>query len=514
MPNMSSTMYLDNSSSTRDLILSALLSGQDRDLDLDELGHICRDSISYGWINLARSALALLIIQLDSNESREILIEEITYAYNVVRSGMESSFNQLWQRPMESYSTREFEELIASLLIYDNVQLAYALAFGADISTNDCKIACTVAAGRWQELASLLGEPIAVPSTDVSNVMSISNLLLLAADQYPLPESIATNKHVYNLIALIPSEVPFVNAILVPRSLIIPANARNNLDNSYDYSCPAMDIPSLLWEQNLPEPSYWLKSIRESKEILSSLDKTATECDGLWDEWSQFTKPPKNILVRLGLANLLDHLWLDQPCEIDRQNSQVQVISDFSPSLIVNQIFTHAIETNSKPDAITQRNLAFFASDIAFMIRFMANRTVVDVSPSNLLHFSGFMKMPDPIKILIIDFDADVLFRLVQASFTSNYPEPLPFVCDDQILLQICHEWSDLNNMLKAVLPSRVLKLDVATFCKSRDANYTRDRLTIGVKDISGNECLTLPVRSSLLSSIRSILDFPVTVLQ
>ena len=507
-------MYIHHYSSTRDLVLSALLSGQDRDINPEELGRICRDSISCGWINLARSALALLLIHLEGEDSREILIEDVSHEYNVIRSGMESTFSQLWQRPIESYSAREFEELIASLLIYDQVQLAYALAFGADISTDDCKIACIVAAGRWQELTPLLGEPIAVPSADVSNILCISNLLLLAADQYPLQEYIATNKQVYSLISLIPSEVPFVNAILVPRSLIIPANARNNLDNFYDYSYPAMDIPSLLWEQNLPEPSYWLKSISESKEILSSLDKSATDPDCSWDEWSQLSKPPKNILVRLGLANLLDYLWLDQPCEIDRQKNRCQVISDFSPSLIVNQIFAHAVETNSKPDAIAQRNLAFFASDMAFMLRFMDNRTIVDISPLNLLHFSGLMKMPDSIKILIIDFDADVLFKLVQASFASNYPEPLPFVFDDKILLNICHEWCDLNNMLKAVMPSRLLILDAATLCESRDAKDTTHNVTIGVKDISCNESLALPVRSSLLSSIRSILDFPVTALQ
>jgi hypothetical protein len=506
-------MHADHCPNIRDLILSTLLSGQDRDINLEELGRICRDSINYGWINLARSALALLIIKLECEDSRETLVEEISQAYNDARSGMESTFSQLWQRPIESYSAREFEELIASLLVYDHVQLAYALAFGADISTYDCKIACIVATGRWQELTSLLGQPIAAPNADVSNVLSIGNLLLLAADQYPLPESIATNKQTYSLISLIPREVPFVHAILVPRSLVIPANARNNLDNFYDYSYPAMDIPSLLWEQNLPEPSCWLKSISESKEILSSLDRTTPDSTGSWDEWSQFTKPPKNILVRLGLANLLDYLWLHQPCETDRQNNQVQVISDFSPSLIVNQIFTHAVESNSKSDAIPHENLAFFASDIAFMLRFMDNRTVVDISPLNMLHFSGFMKMPAPVKILIIDFDADILFKLVQASFTSNYPEPLPFVFDDQILLKICHEWSDLNNMLKAVLPSRLLMLDVATFGESRDANDIRDKATIGVKDIGGNECITLPVRSSLLSSIRTILDCPVAAL-
>jgi len=499
-------MSHDQEINIKSLILSTLTSGTDHCFSSDELLSICMQSINHGWLNIARSALAIIIIQSDHEESRELLIEETSQVYNALRLDTESLISQLWQRSSDSYNSSEFDRLVTALLIHDKVHLACTLAKGNRLASKDSNVSCTIARGCWHELGLILEQQVILPSSNSLSLNTLSTLLTLAQEQYPLPKSVCNDPKLYDFISLIPTDTIFFSANLIPRWLMIPLNARNYVDNSFDYSHPAMEIPSLLWEHNLPEPTYWLRSINDSKAALVLKEDTDLIYSRSRDECFPNRLESKNVFVRLGMPNLLDYLWLCQPCECTSDAASAHVISDFSPSQIVSQIFDIAAISNLYPDSKEFRALQYYATDTAFLMQYIDRQNIVDISPVNLLHFTGLLMMPDHIKVLVLDFEPSVLCKLVQATFTSTYPEPIPFIFDDDVLLKICTEWSSLNALIRSKLAAQVVVIDAKLISEARSENLVDDNYAINLADNHNQAVFSLAVRSSVYLAISKII--------
>ena len=238
------------------ILMRRCLSIQDiTNWSADELVAICESSIRHGWLNLARSSLALLYIRLQNEAECENIAERLCQMHKAGLDATEYLLKDIWNRTLSDYNIDEFNGLIHALLVHDQVNLGYVLAFGSDMADESIKLDCMIACGLWSDVLSILD--IIPPHEDKQNNdrMQIDQMLALASDIYPTPQRALNDNPVEKLLDGLPPEMIYFSAFLMPRQEMIPLNAYDFKTQTLKYSHPAMDVPSLLWEKNLPEAS-------------------------------------------------------------------------------------------------------------------------------------------------------------------------------------------------------------------------------------------------------------------
>ena len=128
-----------------------------------------------------------------------------------------------------------------------------------------------------------------------------------------------------------------------------------------------------------------------------------------------------------------------------------RLITEFCPASIAEQVVQGVLDSQQDivADASAKQKLLQFTTDISYLMSFTQGKVVVDLAAENLLHIRTLLCLPRPIKFILLDFAPDQLKTIVQSSYQSLYPLPLPFVFEDSILMDICDCWHKINLLIQ-----------------------------------------------------------------
>ena len=423
------------------LLRECVQPSQDWLLRQEELRHICKQSIEIGCLQLARAGLLLLLEKLSSFDDKEAECEAASSIHNDLLGKYEQSMSQIWSRDVNSYSPDEYLMLIQALLIYSQSNLAFTLNSIRPCRDKDISFVIDVECGRASsEFKSDLG----------NDYYHFPLSELLRDETYPIPNESSCQSKFDQYLPNAATHQAFFSAHIIPKRLMIPFHSAST--EGYDYEHPAFDIPSLLWDKNLPEAVQWLAAMRDIIDNIALIKQNFDQFCSSWSSWPDASECPHEVLCRVGLPNVLDLLWTDQM----KFNQDFRVITDFCPASIAEQVITGVLtdQKNTEADTDGKSKLLQLATDISYLMSFTKKKYVVDLSVDILLHTQTVLCLPSPVKFIVVDFDPNQLKNIVQASYCALYPQPLPFVFEDSVLMDICCCWHALNSLIKEHVPT------------------------------------------------------------
>ena len=151
------------------------------------------------------------------------------------------------------------------------------------------------------------------------------------------------------------------------------------------------------------------------------------------------------------MASTVDNLWHSQ---IESDHS-LFVIEDYCPAALVGQL----MEIASNQNIGKEDNLIKFATDTSFSISILHGKKVVDLCSQNLLNVDSILKLPEPVKFILIDLNPQQLKASVLGSERSTCPDPVPFIFEEDTLKYICESWYSINQTIKEVVQKERLIL-------------------------------------------------------
>ena len=434
-----------------ELLKECIQPSQEWLLHQDELRHICKHSIEIGCLQLARYSLLLLLEKLSSLEEKETECEAFSSIHNELLSRYEHSMMQLWSRDLDSYTPDEYLMLIQALLINSQPNLAFTLHSIRPCRDKDIDLVMDVERGTIMS---------GMKSDEAEVCDSFPLAQLLRDESYPIPnESGCQSRFDYHLPNATKHQT-FFSAHIIPKRLMIPLDSSST--DGYNYEHPAFDIPSLLWDKNLPEAAHWMNVVTDTIENISLIKSNFDHSDLNWSRWPVGSECPQEILCRIGLPNILDLLWTDQI----KFSNDYCIITDFCPTSIAEQLVQSVLSDKevAEVSADDKKKLLMFATDISYLMSFTKNKYVVDLSVENLLHVQTILCLPSPVKFILVDFSPHQLKKIVQSSYCSLYPLPLPFVFEDSTLMEFCCCWQKLNIVIKDHVPAeRIVDINMET---------------------------------------------------
>ena len=435
--------------STKSLIKFVALNFNEN-LDIDVLLEVCRNALDSGCLKIARSALTLALIQCENAEKGEAICEEISNYHNDIKEGTKEILDNIWKKDLDAYSEQEQTKLIKALLINEQSRLAELIIDSLNIEDELINSIVKLEAGRIKFNPS--------NNSSRENIKNSDAFWALCDEDYPLPRVDESEDNVDNSLNAINPEQIYFNAHLTPKRLLIPINAYKEETHEYNFDHPAIDTASLLWEQSMPEAPYWEQSMKQEIQLVNlnqSRENSKQENASIWPSNIQ---TPKEIICRIGMASIIDSIWHNEL----QYNQQIYIINDYCPSSIIENVTKAAAGIEEGPEL--NENLAKFATHTAYLFKLAKEKIIIDISPANLLHLPTTLNLPSPVKFALIDFKPEQLKYLVQASCFANCPYPIPFLFEDDILLDICKSWQEVNIFIKErIQESRILSINEET---------------------------------------------------
>lgn len=409
-------------------------------LDTKSLTTLASEALKAGSLKMARAALTILLSQSKDAEEAEALCEQISNDHNHAKEKSKDLLNEIWQRDLNTYSNSEQINLIKALLIHEQSRLADIIIDNLNITDALTNAIVKLEVGRIKLTPSRKSKKLA--NNDETKGVNEDDFWLLCDEDYPVPSfDIKKDRIDYLLNSINPEQIYF-NAHLIPKRVLIPINAFDNEKNEYNFDSPAIDSASLLWEQSMAEAPHWKESIQQKIHLVNENNEPGGE-EKSQTTWPSNVKPPKEIICRIGMPSIIDSIWHN---ELLHQKN-LYLINDYCPSAIIEEVI-RSIKGDIKEERI-EENVAKFATHTAYLFKLAGGKTLVDISPANLLHLPITLNLPNPVKFAIIDFEPEELRFLVKASCFSNCPYPIPFLFEEDILLEICKYWKEANTFAK-----------------------------------------------------------------
>ena len=401
---------------------------------------LASEAIKVGCLKMARSALTILLSQCKDAEQAEALCEQISNDHNNAKEKTKDILNKIWQRDLNTYSNSEKIDLIKALLIHEQSRLADIIIDSLNIADTLTNSIVKLEVGRIKITPSKKCKNLAI--NHKAQGVQEDDFWLLCDEDYPIPRLEAKKDRIDYLLDSINPEQIYFNAHLIPKRVLIPINAFDNEKNEYNFDSPAIDSASLLWEQSMAEAPHWKELIQQKIHLVNENNEPGGE-ERSQTTWPSNVKPPKEIICRIGMTSIIDSIWHN---ELLHQKS-LYLINDYCPSAIIEEVI-RSIKGDIKEERI-EENVAKFATHTAYLFKLAGGKTLVDISPANLLHLPITLNLPNPVKFAIIDFEPEELRFLVKASCFSNCPYPIPFLFEEDILLEICKYWKETNTFVK-----------------------------------------------------------------
>lgn len=415
--------------------------------DIDALSRVCRSALDHGSLKIARTALTMALSQCESLEDGEELCEEMSNYHTDAKEGTKEILEDLWKKDLDSYSEPEQKVLIKALLINEQSRLAELIIDSLNINDVLTTSIVKLEAGRIKFNPSINSSR---EETKYSGIF-----WALCDEDYPLPKIDSREDSINNLLSSINPEQVYFNAHLIPKRLLIPINAYEDETHEYNYDHPAIDAGSLLWEQSMAEAPHWEQSMKQEIQLINPNQSRGKIEHELSSTWPTSIQTPREIICRIGMPSIIDSIWHSEL----QYNHQLYIINDYCPSLIIGNILKAAAEMEERMEY--NENLAKFATHTAYLFGLAKGKVIIDLSPANLLHLPTTLNLPSPVKFALVDFSPEQLRCLVQASCYANCPYPIPFVFEDEILLDICKSWQEINIFVKEQIDeSRILTIN------------------------------------------------------
>ena len=369
-----------------------------------ELRHICSEAIETGCLQLARAGLMMLLELCETFDDKELECTNVGSMHDQLLDQYKPVMSQLWSRDIKSYSSEEYLTLLRALLINSQPNLALTLYGIRPCTEVDIRCVIDIECGR------------AHPTSDLVDEWPLAELL--RDEVYPIPNESVRQSRFDHFLPNAASHQAFISAHIIPKRLMIPLHSASS--DGYNYEHPAFDIPSLLWDKNLPEAGLWINGMNEVLERIDVIKQDFDQAQSSWSQWPDAQKCPKDILCRIGLPNIIDLLWVDQL----KVKGDYRLITEFCPASIAEQVVQGVLDSQQDivADASAKQKLLQFATDISYLMSFTQGKVVVDLAAENLLHIRTLLCLPSPIKFVLLDFAPDKLKTIVQSSYQSLYP--------------------------------------------------------------------------------------------
>lgn len=406
----------------------------------DQLKRWFQGSVELGCLPLARTLHLLLLRSVDNDSEREDLAEELSNNYITEKEHTQHLVDGVWNRTIDSYNKEELSELIRALLIHDKQELASSLYRGLSIHDPS---------GRLRRAMEWPIRHIETPNDFGKNTEDATQLEHIAA-------LISDNNHAIsqNILREGSSYLYFQAGLVHP--LLLEPNQAYDQQGQLDFNHPAVDAPSMQWDNNLPEAATWLNHLDDIINTAKANNTQFTTTSGqTWSHWPNGINHPKSITVRLGLTSSADQSWTSTHADWDKDT--IRRVQDYSASNIVAQLM-HELQAMKDKSGMNDESAFQFACDVAYGFSRNKQCDVIDLGADNLLHLRTILQMPEPIQFAIIDGNPEDLVQAVRGTSRSIYPQPLPFIFEDEIMHEICQRWHTLNNILKDAIPEERLK--------------------------------------------------------
>lgn len=407
----------------------------------DQLRRWFQGSIELGCLPLARTLHLLLLRSVHDEGQREDLAEELSNSYIAEKEQTQSLVDGVWSRTIDSYDEADLSELIRALLIHDLPDLASSLYRGLSISDPSAHLRTAM---EWPALNKTTAPDCSTSSKQPSIFEQIEAL------------TGNNNKELCDELLREGSTYLYFQACLVHPSLLEPRRAYDE-QGQLNFNHPAVDAPSMQWENNLPEASTWLNQLDDiiNTATTNTADFTTSSAQS-WTHWPEGIEHPKTITIRIGLTSTADQHW--RTSDGEWRKDTIRLAQDYSAQSLISQLLDQ-LQSMAGNGGMTDEVALQFACDVAYGFSRNKQCDIIDLGADNLLHLPIILQAPEPIQFAIIDGTPQDLVQAVRGTSRSVYPRPIPFVFEDDTLLKICERWAALNTILKESIPDERLTI-------------------------------------------------------